>query len=339
MDNQQKATVAKGLSAVILTLLLGGVLFCQDYRDPPKMQLSFQPSLGYKAGSIGEHLFNMNGIGKQVAFAPDGSRQVSFLQWDIHGMMVAGLDVDFRYKSFYAKLHGEAGIPLSSGKMDDFDWYTTKGHQTHFSTHHNRITDHFSVGGLLGWILSSTDGRVRFTPMAGWSWQQTSMLASDGYRQYVLDSLWETTPWSDDLPKKYFDGDVISYRHEVFQIDLLLRLTYNLSPRLSLGLEGSIHPVIGAFGYDTHILRDLQFLDYNMTGQLAFGAALEMGYQIIPKHWLTLRMDYNYLPVVTGPAYVKETRQQYYYPDATSMGGSSHWFVGVSLGWKFNLFQ
>ncbi len=344
MGNRQKSVGAKGcylkkLTAITLPLLIGGLLFCQDYRNPPKMQVSIQPGLGYQAGSIGEHLFNMGGIGKPVAFAPDGGRQISFLQWDIHGMMVARLDVDFRYRSFYIKLHGEAGLPLSSGKMDDFDWNTTKDHQTHFSTHHNRVSDHFSAGGLLGWILSSTDGRLQCTPMAGWSWQQTSMTASDGYYQYVPSKLQETRPWTDNLPKEYLNGDVINYRHEVFQIDLLLRLTYHHNPRLSLSLEGSIHPVIGVFGYDTHLLRDLQFLDYNMTGQLAFGTALMLGYQIIPQHWLTLKVDYNYLPVVTGPAYSKSTSQRYYYPSATSKGGASHWFVGVSLGWKFNLFQ
>lgn len=329
----------KWIATSCLTLLLGSLIFCQDYRNPPALQVSLQPSLGYKGGSIGEHLFNMDGYGQQVAFAPAGGRQISFLQWDVYGMMVVGLDVEFQYRAFSAQLYGRVGIPMICGKMDDFDWNTTRGHQTHFSTHTNNLTDYFMAGGFLGWTFASPDRKLLLTPMAGFSWQQTSMVAQDGYRQYVPSNKQETTPWTDDLEKKYFDGDVISYRHEVLQVDLQFRITYNHNPRLYFQLDASIHPIIGAFGYDTHILRNLQFLDYNMKGQLGFGAALTAGYQMLPRHFLTLKLDYNYLPVVIGQTYMKSTSQQYYYPDSSSRGGASHWFAGVTLGWKFNLFQ
>ena len=224
-------------------------------------------------------------------------------------MMVVGLDVEFQYRAFSAQLYGRAGIPMICGKMDDFDWNSTRGHQTHFSTHTNRLTDYFMAGGFLGWTFASPDRKLLLTPMAGFSWQQTAMIARDGYRQYVPSDKQETTPWTDDLEKKYFDGDVISYRHEVFQVDLQFRITYNHNPRLYFQLDASIHPVIGAFGYDTHILRNMQFLDY------------------------------NYLPVVIGQTYMKSTSQIHYYPDPSSQGGASHWFAGVTVGWKFNIFQ
>lgn len=329
----------KWIATSFLTLLLGSLIFCQDYRNPPKLQLSIQPSLGYKGGSIGEHLFNMDGYGQSVPFAPAGGKQISFLKWDIYGMLVTGLDLEFQYKSFFSQIYGRVGISMPCGKMDDFDWNSTRGHQTHFSTHDNRLQDHIVAGGFLGWTFSSPDRRIQFVPMAGFSWQQTSMIARDGYKQYVPGHLQETTPWTDDLEKGYFSGDVISYRHEVFQVDLLFRITYNHSPRLYFQLDTSIHPIIGAFGYDTHILRNLQFLDYNMNGQLSLGAALTIGYQVLPQHFLTLKVDYNYLPVVVGPTYMKGTRQPYYYPESSSRGGASHWFAGVTLGWKFNLFQ
>lgn len=320
-------------------LLCVNSIHCQDFRKPPRLQVSIQPSLGFKSGSMGEHLFNMGGYGKPVDFAPAGGRQISFLQWDIHAMILAELEVGFQYKSFYAQVSGEAGLGSIWGKMDDYDWNSTKGHQTHFSTHTNGIDWHCAVGGLVGWELSSVDRRLKIVPMVGWSWQRTAMTAQDGYRQYVPDQLQETTTWTDSLEKVYFDGAVISYEHEVFQVDCILRITYNHSPRLHFHLDGSIHPIIGAFGYDTHILRDLQFLDYDMKGELGFGAALTVGYQVVPKQWLILKVDYIYMPVVVGQAYLKNAGQQYYYPDASSRGGASHWFVGVSLGWKFNVFR
>ena len=43
----------KWIATSCLTLLLGGLVFCQDYRNPPALQVSLQPSLGYKGGSIG----------------------------------------------------------------------------------------------------------------------------------------------------------------------------------------------------------------------------------------------------------------------------------------------
>ena len=326
------------VTGIVLTTLFPS-LFAQDFRNPPDLQVSIQPGIAYRAGSIGEHLFNMDGYGMPVDFAPSEGKQISFLQWDINAMIEATLDVGFQYKAFIAAINGRLGIPMRTGKMDDFDWASSKGHQTHFSTHTNKITNHFALGGFLGWTFASPDRKLLLTPMAGFSWQQTSMVARDGYRQYVPSDKQETTPWTDDLEKKYFDGDVISYRHEVFQVDLQFRITYNHNPRLYFQLDASIHPVIGAFGYDTHILRNMQFLDYNMKGQLGFGAALTVGYQVIPRHFLTVKVDYNYLPVVIGQTYMKSTSQIHYYPDPSSQGGASHWFAGVTVGWKFNLFQ
>lgn len=345
MNNKLKTQVNKNfLQKYLFTIILSMVIcssafFAQDFRNPPDLQVSIQPGIAYKAGSIGEHLFNMDGYGMPVDFAPSGGKQISFLQWDINAMLEATLDVDFQYKAFLAKVNGRVGLPMKAGKMDDFDWNSSKGHQTHFSTHTNKITSHFALGALVGWELSSEDRHIQFIPMVGFSWLRTSMVAVDGYRQYVPDKLQPTTPWTPDIEKKYFDGEVISYRHEVLQVDCVFRITYNHNSKFYVHLDGSVHPIVAAYGYDTHILRNLQFLDHNMKGELGFGAAITFGYQIMPKHFLTLRVDYNNMPVVTGKTYMKSVNQQYYYPDSSSMGGASHWFVGVTLGWKFNLFS
>ena len=331
--------VAPRLIWLLLYCFLVATVSAQNFQTPPKLQVSLQPSLGYKAGSIGEHLFNMFNSGKPVSFAPFGGRQISFLQWDINALLLAELEIGFRYKAFSAQAVGEVGIPMRTGKMDDYDWASSNGHQTHFSTHPSDLTGHFAAGGLVGWEFSSVNKQLHLIPLVGFSWQRTIMEAYDGYAQYVPKDLRETTPWTDDIAKKYFNGSVITYEHEVFQIDCIFRVTYNYNPRLFFNLEGSIHPIIAAFGYDTHILRDLQFLDYYMKGQLGFGASLGMGYQVAPKQWLTLNMTYNYMPVVVGQTYMKNVNEEYYYPDPSSRGGASHWFVGVSLGWKFNLFQ
>jgi outer membrane protease len=330
------------LSKLLCLFFLFGtahVAYSQDFRKVSPVQFSLQPSLGYKTGSIGEHLFNMDNYGKLVEFAPGGGRQISFLQWDIHSMLLAELEVALRYKRFHAQMTGEVGIPMRVGKMDDYDWNTTKGHQTHFSTHHNALIHHFALGGLLGWEFSPENKQLTLTPLIGFSWQRTFMMAYDGYRQYVPTEQQETTPWSDDIEKKYFTGNVISYEHEVFQIDCIFRITYNHSPRLHFTVEGSIHPIIAAFGYDTHILRDLQFLDHNMKGNIGFGTSFGMGYQMLPKMWFICKLDYNYMPVIVGQTYMKNVNERYYYPDSSSRGGASHWFVGVTLGCKFNLFQ
>lgn len=332
-------TIIPKLVSLLLTFFLVAIASAQDFRTPPKLQVSFQPNLGYKAGSIGEHLFNTDNYGKPVDFAPSGGRQISFLQWDINSLLVAELEIGFRYKAFLSQINGEIGFPMRVGKMNDYDWNSTKGHQTHFSTHHNDLTHHYVLGGLLGWEFSSENKQLKLTPLVGFSWQSTFMIAYDGYRQYVPTEQQETTPWSDDLEKKYFTGNVISYEHEVFQIDCIFRITYNHNPRLYFTMEGSIHPIIAAFGYDTHILRDLQFLDYNMKGNLGFGSSFGMGYQVVPKMWVIFKLDYNYMPVVVGQTYMKNVNERYYYPDPTSRGGASHWFVGVTLGCKFNHFQ
>ena len=314
-------------------------IFSQDFQKPPKLQVSIQPSLGYKGGSIGEYLFNMNGVGKSVDYAPAGGKQLSYLQWDVYAMVLAELEVGFRYKAFHAQVTGEVGFPSKSGKMEDYDWQSTKGHQTNFSTHNGKLDSHFSLGGLLGWEFRFFTNRFCLTPLVGFHWQKTAMTGSYGYYQYVPETQYETTPWTDSLPKGFFKGAVINYSQELYQIDCALRFLYNHNSHLRFTLDASIHPVLAAYGYDTHILKKEQYLDYEMKGGVGLGVALSAAYQVLPKHWLTLKVDYNYMPVVVGQTYSKGVNQKYYSPVSSSRGGASHWFVGVSLGWKFNLFR
>lgn len=321
---------------LLLAFFIGATAVAQDFTTPPKLQVSIEPSLNYKAGRIGEYVFTLTDYGKPTDDAPAGTKQLSYLQWDIQSLLFAGLDFGFRYKAFQAQIHGELGIPMTTGKMDDYDWNSTTGHLTNFSTHPSDLTSHFTVGGLVGWDFSLLEKRLQLTPVLGFSWQRTALEAHDGYYQYVENN---TIPWTEDIEKKYLTGRVITYEHEVFQMDCGVRVTYNHSPRLYFNLEAALHPIIAVFGYDDHILRNTQFLDYDMKGTVGFGAALGMGYQVVPKQWFTLKLHYDYLPVVTGLNYQKSSDQKFYYPDPQTRGGASHWFVGVTLGWKFNLFQ
>lgn len=327
------------LNLLVAILMFTSTLFAQDFLDPPPFQLSIHPTLGYRTGSIGEYVFSSDVKGTATSVAPEGTKKLSFLAWDVHALVVAGLELNMQYKSFLTQVYGEIGSPFSTGKMDDFDWDSTKGYLTNFSTHHNKITQHFILKGLIGWEFSSANRKLQFIPMVGGSWQETDMTGYDGYGQYVPETSRETTPWTDDIEKQYFKGNLITYRHVVYQIDCLLRLQYNFNQKFTLKFDSIFSPIIGVYGYDTHILRNKQFLDYNMNGQIGFGTAIGLDYQILPKHWLTLKINYDYLPVVTGKTYSKSTNELYYYPQHGTSGGASHWFVGVTLGWKFNFFK
>ena len=50
------------VTGIVLTTLFPS-LFAQDFRNPPDLQVSIQPGIAYRAGSIGEHLFNRSGRG------------------------------------------------------------------------------------------------------------------------------------------------------------------------------------------------------------------------------------------------------------------------------------
>lgn len=264
MDKKLKTQVnkiflQKRLCTIILFMIIcSSAIFAQDFRNPPDLQISIQPGIAYRAGSIGEHLYNMNGFGTPTDSSPSGGKQISFLQWDINTMIEASLAVDFQYKAFLATINGRVGLPMQIGRMEDFDWNSRKGHKTNFSTHINKLSSHFVLGGTLGWELSSEDKHIKIIPMVGFTWQKTAMVASDGYAQYVPEEKLETTPWTPDIEKQYFTGDVITYTHEVFQVDCILRVTYNHNSRLYVNIDGSVHPVIAAYGFDTHILRDIE---------------------------------------------------------------------------------
>lgn len=62
-----------------LAFFLATTAAAQDFLNPPKLQVSIEPSLGYKGGSISEYVFTQTNQGKPVNYAPTGTKQLSYL--------------------------------------------------------------------------------------------------------------------------------------------------------------------------------------------------------------------------------------------------------------------
>ena len=131
-------------SRFLFVLVLFGFVSVLAFSVSPDFSFAFEPYFKINNGYAGEYLFNMEGTGKIVHYAPEGSKQISQLDWDVKSLKIFGNKIYFGYKDFQVRNTLEVGIPAVSGQMKDYDWNSTVGYQTHFSCHENELTKYFS---------------------------------------------------------------------------------------------------------------------------------------------------------------------------------------------------
>lgn len=299
---------------------------------------SLEPFLGNRFGSAGEHLFNLNGYGKDVDYAPDGSRQISRLDWDILPLYVIGNKLSLGYyKGLQIRNSLEFGLPLACGHMQDYDWATTAGHQTHYSFHENKITGYFAFSLDMGWKFSFVDGKISVTPLAGMDFSVISFEAKDGYKQYVPATDRDTTPWSDDIERVAMAGKVITYEQERYLLRLGLETVFCLHPKFTLLLDLFVSPVLSINSFDSHLRTGMDYLDHNMKGTVVFEGSIGCKFNVFNGHSIVLRVNGNFQPVATGESYLKNAEDDKYSKDSSSLGGASQWDVGFFFGWCWQI--
>lgn len=298
------------------------------------ISFSLEPRVGFVSGLVQEHLFTKYpSQGADFVIAPEGTKQVSRLDWDIDELFIIGIGVDFRYKRFATNFFYDVGVPTGSGKMQDYDWIGPEGVLTRYSCHPNEVTTFFETGmQVCGYPLYNKKIQLGFG--VGFEFSRIDFFSSNGFKQYVPGDAYE---WTEDIEKVPLLGDVISYQQDSMLLNISTSLRFRVFERLAFALQFDIKPVLFVNAYDCHIRRNLDFYDSNMRGAVALGGQFNVEIKLDDLISLTCEVYGESVPVVTGEVYYKNTDEIYYNPDKSSVGGASRVRLGANFGWKINI--
>ena len=190
------------------------ILFSQQFLLG-ESKLILSPYFLFKTGEINEYVYSKN-------------KQLSQLDWEINSLWGIGFDVNFNFKKLYSALNLYTIFPKNTGLMKDYDWTNSDDTLTHYSEHTNKTESQIGISGFVG-VIAYQNNIVSIVPNIGYEFISTTMLASDGFTQYLSQN---NVPFSED--KNYVTGDVVRYKQNVDFLWLGTNLNLNIGSRWTI---------------------------------------------------------------------------------------------------------
>ena len=242
----------------IFVLLLCVKSFCLS-----DFQWNISVKLGIKSGKSDELVF-------------ENGEKISLLKWDVPCIPQINIKNQIELKNCFFDVEYITGIPLKSGKLNDYDYLTGyKGLVSHFSEHDLYVDKNYSINAGLGFKIECNE-IINVVPFIGISYLNCKFSAQDGYLQYPLVS---GSSWTGKEEKEKITGTVISYEQSILLPLFGLRFCLKLNEMSRIGIEGSYYPFISANTLDSHFLRQVQFYDTMEDGK---GGKLELYFIVYP---------------------------------------------------------
>lgn len=286
-------------------------------------EFKLEPTLGLKAGKIGEYVWSQKN---------NENKRLSTLEWSLNPMWVASLGLELQLWRFDVSAYVTGGIPVYLGTMTDTDYVNLDDKITHFSSHNINLNHYLDVGGYLGMEFKPAT-HFFLTPYIGFSYQQTAMTGSDGYRQYSSESS-GYTDWSADMEKIYMYGECIRYTQELLIPWIGLKATFlsylfNKTP-ITIEATAQFSPYMWAYALDEHLLTGASYFD-EMPGSWGTRLNAKSYFNITPKNALIFSLGGSIFPERIGNSYLYIDDFLYL---QNGSGGTSFYSFDVSFGYR-----
>ena len=235
--------------------------------------------------------------------ATDEARPSSLLKWQIYASPVIQADAGIKINQrFFINFNGFYALPLSAGKLRDYDWmnlFSTGGtEQTHFSEHSNKLDYYYNAQVSLG-IGGQMSQRVQLVHFFSFRYSYLSMTCSNGYRQYGAkigeqngSNIYE--PWTTGIPKTQLTGKIITFEEQNYFFGIGTQISFKISDSLEAQLLAQVLPAIKSTALDTHHRRSTKYTLFDNSFKLALDASFLLQYKINEQHRLNLKADYCY---------------------------------------------
>jgi outer membrane protease len=236
------------------------------------------------------------GHAEESVYAPDGSRELARLDWDMKPLFYTGARLDFsridplERTGFFVSLSVKFGIPAVTGVMEDRDW-NYQGLLTDFSRHDNSTEGALLFDGSIGLSLPFRSLMV-FNVYGAFSWMRFSWAGRDGYGQYLKDAGYNPAVPLHSLPKTPYAGTVITYTQDWMLLYPGVSVLLPLSPFFFLRLSFQGSPFVFCAARDSHITTNAEFRDRVLWG-LYLEPGAELGFTFYRRCSLSLSVSYR----------------------------------------------
>lgn len=235
--------------------------------------------------------------------AGDDATTSSLLKWQIYASPVIQADTGLSFDSrYFIKLNGFYTLPLSAGRLRDYDWmnlFSTGGtEQTHYSDHTNKLNYYYNTQLSVG-IGGDLNPRVQLVHFFSFRYSYLNMTCYNGYRQYgtkigVQDGKNIYEPWTSDIPKTQLTGKIITLEEQNYFFGIGTQINLAFSDSLEAQLVAQILPSIKSRTLDTHHRRSAKYTLFENTFKLALDSSFLLQYKLNDQHRLNLKAGYCY---------------------------------------------
>lgn len=278
----------------------------------------------------------------------------SELNWDVQCLSLLGINATVGWEMVYLEVDCFFGIPKPSGSMYDSDWINAAnlGMKTNYSESSNSVDYLGNLDLILGvdvklWeslhiipYAGISYSKIDFTANGGTYWYGTPAAQArrdygDNYKDHISE--YSYVPYNSPLAASdNLNGDVITYKRELFNYNLGLKAKYNFFTRFTASLDFSFAVFTQSNAKDCHILRNDDFLD-KMNG---FFRTFKVGTELDVKIWKGLSagagFNFTYLALTKGIDYSKKSSEIKYnqvtdslFPGYTVSGGTSGYTYNI----------
>jgi outer membrane protease len=264
---------------------------------------------------------------EEIVYKPDRDTYLSELLWDVKPLFYWGLAVNFAQENplenfgFFTNLSIKFGIPAATGSIEDRDWLSD--HLTNFSKHDN-FTQNALLFDFSAGISMPIVSRFALKFYASISFMDFSWKGMDGYRTY------ESEKWE----KKYFSGEVISYKQQWAIFGLGISCYFPFATYFAFNASFAASPLVYCAAHDTHFYRSIDFYDY-VSGGFFLEPQGEFVFSPLKKLSLSLSFSYRLMKGAKGTSYWRNSTSSTLYQEGYAGAAYSAMDAGFSIKVKF----
>ena len=283
-----------------------------------------------------------------------GRRTLSYLCWEQKPLFIPEARVKGGWKNLYLSFSARTAIPTRCGSVYDSDWYNVSDFpncpdeyaniKTHFTESDCKTNFYYGFSGELSYMFNIRDS-FSFVPFAELSYTHSSFSAiglSGSY--YDTQNCIESNGYygsyndADGSYELYMDDDeVLTLERVIIEAWLGGRVNMGITQKLDMGFSLAVNLWTFVQSLDSHVLRNIYFLDEIEDSFGGIRAELDFAYNFSNKSSLVFATKYTALQTMEGTAkeaYWKDASYDEYF-DCSGWGENGKYYKYTS-GFDFS---
>lgn len=310
------------------------LFFCQlNAFSKEDFSISIEPSFGFSYGKLGEYLFNSN-----------GTRILSYLEWNIKPAYNFDLNLALEFKKFKIYLETCYALPIKCGDMTDSDW-TINDIKTHYGIFDNFITKkNYDLAIKCDYFIK-INNLLSLSPLCKIRYKHLGFCTNQGIGWYSNNNSWETV----QEPKKISHLECIQQSYFLF---LGLQCAFTIK-HFKINFSTFFNPLMLNYYIDYHSDENTNEIEEDYSTFViqhnffkTWNFDLKIFYEVTKKMSIFLNFDFLFFPKIYGltgysKGYKKETSAFFEQPEKWNaigqITGNDFYSFSVKLGLKYYL--